>query len=207
MKQYWLAQSTQVSSQVIEQQFGSIAHTVLQQSASEQFGFSWGARQLPVAGSPHLSVTSIARLTQSVSHALLQHSGSIAHTASHTGPVLHDGVGCGSKQLSGTLPQSEQNLVASWTHTSSHATSQHDGSIEQTSAQHDGLLQPGARRLVVKQSLVAFTQPCADAFRVKPVRVARKTSAVATTRPGVARPRVARVDRRDRSMRMGAGIV
>ena len=207
MKQYWLAQSTQVSSQVTLQQFGSIWQTVLQQAASAQFGFSWATRQLPVAGSPHLSVSSIARLTQSVSHAVAQHSGSIAHTASHTGPVLHDGVGCGSKQLSGTLPQSEQNLVASWTHTSSHATSQHDGSIEQTSAQHDGLLQPGARRFVVKQSLVAFTQPCAEAFRVKPARVPTKTSAVATARPRLARPQVSRVDRRDRSMRMGAEIV
>jgi hypothetical protein len=55
VKQYWSAQSTQVWSQVVSQQRGSMPHTVSQQTGSEQFGFSCGTRQLPVAGSPHSS--------------------------------------------------------------------------------------------------------------------------------------------------------
>jgi len=89
----------------------------------------------------------------------VQQVGETAQTASQIAPLLHEGDGCGTKQLSGTPPQFEQNLVARATQRSSHAAAQQAGSMEQTSAQHEGLLHPPARRLGVKQSLVAFTQP------------------------------------------------
>lgn len=165
VKQNWLAQSTQVWSHVSVQQFGSIAQTWLQQAGSAQFGFSWTLRQLPVAGSPHSSVSCTAIATQSALQPVAQQSGSIAQTASQTRPEEHDGAACGLKQLSGTLPQSEQNFVASATHRPSQPTSQHAGSIEQTSAQHEGLLHPGTSGFSTKQLFGELVQPCADAPR------------------------------------------
>ena len=152
----------------MSQHLGSIAQIFWQQTGSLQLGFSCGTRQLPVAGSPHVSVTMTARATQEASHSALQHVGWIAQTASHTAPLLQEGDGCGTKQLSGTPPQFEQNLVARATQRSSHAAAQQAGSIEQTSAQHDGLLHPPARRFGVKQSLVAFTQPWPWAWVERP---------------------------------------
>ncbi|MDI9402309.1 MAG: hypothetical protein QM516_00415, partial [Limnohabitans sp.] len=69
-----------------------------------------------------------------------------------------EGVGCGSKQLSGTAPQLEQNVSASATHSSSHATPQQAGSAVQTSSQQSGLEHPGPRRLTTKQLLGALAQ-------------------------------------------------
>jgi hypothetical protein len=128
----------------------------------------------------------------------------MAQTASHTTPLLHDEPGCGVKQLSSTPPHSEQNLPASATQTSSHATAQHDGSIEQTSSQHDVLLQPGPKRLAVKQSFVAVSQPCALALRgaAKSASAARANVAKAVT----AREREARRQMKRRS-RMVASVM
>ena len=143
----------------MSQHFGSIAQIFSQQTRSLQFGFSCGTKQLPVAGFPHSLVATTASATQAASHSAVQQVGDEAQTISQIAPLLQEGDGCGTKQLSGTPPQLEQNLVAIATQRSSHAASQQAGSMAQTSAQHAGLLHPPARRLGVKQSLVAFTQP------------------------------------------------
>ena len=128
-----------------------------QQFASEQLGFSCTVRQEPAAGSPQVSVSLIASFTQFWSHCRLQQYSKpgVEHTASQIAPLLHDGVLCASKQLSGTAPQLEQYFLASATQTSSHATSQQAGSTVHTRPQQSGLLQPGVLRLVVKQLLTA----------------------------------------------------
>ena len=87
-----------------------------------------------------------------------------AHTAWHTRPLLQEGAGCSTKQLSAVAPQVEQNFCAIATHTSSHAMSQQAGSIVHTSPQQSGLLQPGLSRFAVKQLLVAVAhEACACA--------------------------------------------
>ena len=201
-KQKRFAQSTQVESQAVSQQFGSMLQTRSQQVVSLQFGFSCSARHDPVAGSPQVSVSLIASSTQFWSHDTEQQYSrpGTSHTAWQITPLLHDGVGCATKQLSGTAPQLEQNFCARATQTSSHAMSQQAGSMVQTSPQQSGLLQPGARRFGVKQVLVAVEHDaCASA------RPARRTSAAASRAERIAMGLGSRMRARDLKVGRNSG--
>jgi hypothetical protein len=175
------AHSTQVWSQVVWQQVGSTAQTSVQQAASSQPKPSWTTRQEPAPGAPQPWQTSAAFAAQSASHAITQQSPKPGSEQTYEQQLLsaQPGVPFAEKHEFALVPQGEQNFTAIATHSSSHATSQQKGSIEQVVWQHSGLAQPFLSSATSKQECVGSPQDAgtSPAYAGAPVKSAETIEA------------------------------
>jgi hypothetical protein len=132
---------THTSSQAVSQQKTSCWHTEMQQSPCAQPPVGLGTKQEPEVPTPHpLEQRSSAYSTQNESHAERQQNGSCAHTvAQHDGSSQY-GVSCARRHDPlHPLPHPgspQHSPRASDTHSASHSTTQHVGSVLHTTAQH-----------------------------------------------------------------------
>ena len=104
-----------------------------QQPALSQPGAGWGMKQLPVPGTPQVSIEeqrkSVAR-TQAESHSIAQQNGSCAQTSLQQLKLLQPGSGCVALQLASAPPTPQRQVgrsqvsVAKSAQRRSHRTSQ-----------------------------------------------------------------------------------